>query len=200
MTGEKLAIAEVVTNWALWRDAGFWDRFRTVWHKEGWMSATWFPGPAEEFIGHSIKGFEADNIILHFLGGTTIDLAGERAIAQTKMTITQRGPVGGVLVEVVCTGRFYDFFEKREGKWAIVRRQPIYERDHMKPVNPDSQVTLDKTLLESFPVGYRNLAYLQTRLGFKVKADMPGLKGDVVQALYARGQDWLEGKNSALPV
>ena len=100
----------------------------------------------------------------------------------------------------MCTGRFYDFFEKREGKWAIVRRQPIYERDHMKPVNPDSQVTLDKTLLESFPVCYRNLAYLQTRLGFKVKADMPGLKGDVVQALYARGQDWLEGKNSALPV
>ena len=197
---ERLAIAEVVNNWALWRDAGFWDRFRTVWHKEGWMSATWFQGPAEEFIGHSIKGFEAGNIILHFLGGVTVDLAGDRAIAQTKMTITQRGPVEGVEIEVVCTGRFYDFFEKREGQWGIVRRQPIYERDHMKPVHPSDKVSLDKALLESLPVGYRNLAYLQTRLGFKVKSDMPGLKGDIVQALYKRGQDWLDGKNSALPV
>jgi hypothetical protein len=31
--------------------------------------------------------------ILHFLGGTSIDLAGERAIAQTKMTISQRAEV-----------------------------------------------------------------------------------------------------------
>ena len=37
---DKLAIAEVVNNWAIWRDAGDWDRFRTVWHADGWMTAT----------------------------------------------------------------------------------------------------------------------------------------------------------------
>jgi len=48
-------------------------------------------------------------------------------------------------------------------------------------------------LLERFPEGYRHLAYAQTRIGYQVKPDMPGLKGDAVQALYARGRRWLEG-------
>ena len=111
---DKNQIVEVVQNWALWRDAGDWERFRTVWHEDGWMTATWFQGPAEKFIEVSRAGFEKGVSILHFLGGTSVDLGGERAIAQTKMTISQRAPVDGVEVDVVCTGRFYDFFEKRK--------------------------------------------------------------------------------------
>ena len=49
---DKLEIAEVVQNWAVWRDAGDWERFRSVWHEDGWMSATWLQGPAER-IGNS---------------------------------------------------------------------------------------------------------------------------------------------------
>jgi hypothetical protein len=44
------------------------------------------------------------------------------------MTIMQRGPVDGVLCDVACTGRFYDFLEKRDGRWGMVLRQPIYEK------------------------------------------------------------------------
>ena len=94
---DKLAIAEVVNNWAIWRDAGDWERFRTVWHADGWMMATWFQGPAEEFIAVSRAGFEKGVSILHFLGGTSVDVAGDRAIAQTKMTISQRARVDGVI-------------------------------------------------------------------------------------------------------
>lgn len=191
---DKLAIIETVQNWAVWRDAGDWERFRTVWHDDGWMSATWFQGPAADFIAVSKSGFEKGVSILHFLGGSSVDLAGNRAIAQTKMTINQRAPVEGVMVDVVCTGRFYDFFEKRAGKWAIVRRQPIYEKDRMDPVDPASSLKLDPALLGQFPEGYRHLAYLQARIGFRIKPDMPGLKGEVVQALYARGAQWLKGE------
>ena len=55
---DRLAIAEVVQNWAIWRDAGDWERFRTVWHDDGWMSATWLQGPAATFIEASRAGFE----------------------------------------------------------------------------------------------------------------------------------------------
>ena len=37
---DRLAIRELVENWAVWRDAGDWDRFRTVWHPSGQMMAT----------------------------------------------------------------------------------------------------------------------------------------------------------------
>jgi hypothetical protein len=191
---ERLAIREIVENWAVWRDAGDWERFRTVWHDDGRMMATWFQGTADEFIAVSRAGFDRGISILHFLGGNSVDLAGDRAISQTKMTISQRAPVHGVPVDVVCTGRFYDFFEKRSGRWGLVLRQPIYEKDRMDPVDPAAKLALDAALLTRFPEGYRHLAYLQTEIGFKVKPDMPGLKGPQVQALYARGQAWLAGK------
>ena len=194
---DKLAIVETVQNWAVWRDAGDWERFKTVWHDDGWMSATWFQGPALAFIEVSQKGFDNGVSILHFLGGTSVDVQGKRAIAQTKMTINQRATVDNTEVDVVCTGRFYDFFEQRnvggQDVWKIVRRQPIYEMDRMDVVSPSSMLELDVDLLGQFPEGYRHLAYLQSKVGFKIKRDMPGLKGDVVKALYARGTKWLAG-------
>lgn len=192
---EKQLIREVIENWALWRDAGDWERFKTVWHKDGVMMATWFQGPFEEFIKVTIEGWNKGVSILHFLGGSSIDLSGERAVAQTKMTISQRGPVDGVLCDVVCTGRFYDFLEKREGKWGVVLRQPIYEKDRIDPLDPSASLKLDESLLAGFPEGYKHLAYIQTKIGYTVKRDMPMLKGPEVQALYVKGREWLEKKS-----
>jgi len=188
---DRAAIRDLVENWVVWRDAGDWERFRTVWHDDGRMMATWFQGSADEFIRVSREGWERGVSILHFLGGTSIELAGDRAVAQTKMTIAQRGLVHDVMCDVVCTGRFFDFLERRDGQWGIVLRQPIYEKDRLDPVDPAARLELDAALLESFPAGYRHLAYLQTQLGFKVKPDMPGLKGPEVEELYARGRGWL---------
>mgnify|MGYP006284070115 FL=1 len=190
---DRLTIKQLVDNWVVWRDAGHWDRFRTVWHDDGVMQATWTQGTADEFIAMSKEGWAKGVSILHFLGGNSIDLAGDRAISQTKMTISQRARVHDVLVDVVCTGRFYDFIERRNGKWGFVLRQPIYEKDRMDPVDPAGKVELDQTLLMSFPEGYRHLAYLQSQIGYKIKMDMPGLKGAAVEALYKRGADWLAG-------
>ena len=191
---DRRAIRDLIENWVVWRDAGDWARFRTVWHNDGRMMATWFQGPADDFIRVSREGFERGVSILHFLGGMSIELAGTRAFTQTKMTISQRAEVDGVLCDVVCTGRFCDFLEKRGGRWGIVLRQPIYEKDRIDPVDPAARLELDRKLLAEFPPGYRHLAYLQTRIGFKVKRDMPGLTGPEVEALYARGHAWLEGK------
>jgi hypothetical protein len=191
---DRRAIRDLIENWALWRDALMWDRFRTVWHDDGRMMATWFQGTAEEFIKVSQEGYARGVRILHFLGGSSIDIAGPRAIAQTKMTISQRARVDDVVCDVVCTGRFYDFLEKRKDRWGMVLRQPIYEKDRLDPVDPAARLELDKNLLAQFPEGYRHLAYLQTRIGYKVKTDMPGLDGPKVEGLYRRGQSWLKGK------
>ncbi len=190
---DLLSIRELIENWVLWRDSGDWERFRTVWHEDGYMMATWFQGPANEFIQANREGWDRGVSILHFLGGTSIDVKGTRAVAQTKMTISQRASVHDIVCDVVCTGRFYDFFEKRNARWGLVLRQPIYEKDRLDPVDPSKTLVLDRTLLERYPEGYRHLAYLQKGIGYEVKADMPGLKGPEVEALYARGKRWLAG-------
>jgi SnoaL-like domain len=191
---DRQLIRELVENWVVWRDAGDWERFATVWHDDGVMMATWFQGPARDFIRVSREGFERGVRILHFLGGNSVDVAGDRAISQTKMTITQRAKVHDVECDVVCTGRFYDFLERRDRRWGIVLRQPIYEQDRIAPVDPAASVQLDPALLRRFPDGYRHLAYLQSGLGFEVKPDMPGLVGLEVERLYERGAAWLEGE------
>jgi hypothetical protein len=191
---DRRAIRDLIENWALWRDALMWDRFRTVWHDDGRMMATWFQGTAEEFIKVSQEGYARGVRILHFLGGSSIDVAGQRAVAQTKMTISQRARVDDVLCDVVCTGRFYDLLAKRQDRWGMVLRQPIYEKDRLDPVDPATHLELDKNLLARFPEGYRHLAYLQTRIGYNVKTDMPGLDCPEVEALYRRGERWLRGE------
>jgi hypothetical protein len=158
------------------------------------MMATWFQGTFEEFIRVNQEGWKRGVSILHLLGGTSVDIAGNRGIAQTKMTISQRAVVHEVEVDVLCTGRFYDFFEKRADRWAIVLRRLFYEKDRMDPVDPSATVKLDSKILAQFPEGYKHLAYLQSSLGFKVKTDMPGLKGPDADALYAKGKQWLVGE------
>ena len=210
---EEFRIRRVIETWAIARDSGDWAAFASVWHDDGWMTATWFQGPAAEFVRVSQAGFEAGVNILHFLGGTISTLsantgssstgsantgsantaAGDRAVAQTKMQIMQRAEVHGVTADVTCTGRFYDFLAKRDGRWGLVRRQPIYEKDRLDPVDPAAQLSLDAKLLGSFPVGYRHLAYLQYQLGYQIAPGLPGLRGPAVDVLYQEGRDWLDG-------
>jgi hypothetical protein len=191
---DESEIEHLVTCWAVWRDSGDWDRFATVWHDDGRMMATWFQGPATDFIAANKRAWDRGIFILHLLSGTVVEVEGRRAIAQTKMTINQRATVEGVLCDVVCTGRFYDFLERRDGRWGMVRRQPIYEQDRIDPVTPGARLELDAALLASFPEGYRHLAYLQTRIGYPVKkSGLPGLRGPEVEKLYAEGRAWLDG-------
>ncbi len=191
---DRLAIREIVENWALWRDARRWDRFRTLWHPEGEMWATWFQGSYEDFIAVSQSGYDKGVRIHHMLGGSTIDIAGERALADTKVSIAQRAIVDGVECDVTCWGRFYDFMEKRQGRWGLVLRRLMYEKDRIDPTDPSATLKLDPALLARFPIGYRHLAYLQTRVGYTVRTDLPGLEGPALDALYAKGAAWLKGE------
>jgi hypothetical protein len=190
---DRLAIRDVVESWVLARDSADWEWFRDQWHDDGYMMATWFQGPRDDFIKVSQEGFAKGVSILHFTGASQAAVNGTRAISQTRMTIMQRGLVHGVLADVACTGRFYDFFEKRDDRWAIVLRQPIYEKDRLDPVTPGATIEFDADLLNRYPEGYRYLAYLQVQAGYPVKANMPGLRGPEVEALYSRGAAWLAG-------
>ena len=49
----------------------------------------------------------------------------------------------------------------------------------------------DKAVLSQFPMGYQYLATIQTQAGYRVKRDMPGIDGEIVEKLYQAGEDWL---------
>ena len=194
---DKALIKDLINTWAIAGDAGDWESFASVWHDDAWMTATWFQGPAPDFIAARKNAFESGIVILHLLGAHTSAIRGDRAIGQTKMQILQRAEIEGVPFDVTCTGRFYDFLEKRNGVWGIVRRQPIYEKDRLDHVDPSATLKLDGVRLNEYPEGYRHLAYLQRAMGYEVLNDLPGLRGRAVELLYSEGAEWLNG--SATP-
>ena len=191
---DKQAIRELVESWVVWRDAGDWERFRTVWFDDGRMMATWFQ-ERRRVHPRQPRGFRArrqDPALPRRL----VDRRRRRTRDRADEDDDHAARAGAREVEcdVVCTGRFYDFLERRDGRWGYVLRQPIYEQDRLSPVDPALRIELDRAALERFPVGYRHLAYLQEQQGFTVKRDMPGLIGPAVAGLYASGARWLEGE------
>ena len=190
---DKLSIREVIESWAIWRDSGDFDRLRTCYHDDGVMHATWFQGTADDFCGRASASWAKGNMSTHVLGSTHIDLAGVRAVAQTRLTLSSRDTLDGALYDISCIGRFYDLFEKRVGDWKIATRLLTYEKDRADPVIPGKTAVFDTALLGQFPEGYRFLAYAQTKRGLDVYRDLPGLRGPAVEALYARGRAWLTG-------
>ena len=133
--------------------------------------------------------------ILHFLGGTSIEVTGTaRDRADEDDDHAARARSHGVVCDVVCTGRFYDFLERRDGRWGIVLRQPIYEKDRLNPVDPAASLHARRRAARALS---RRLPPSRlspdARSGLRVKPDMPGLTGPEVEELYARGEAWLEG-------
>ena len=131
--------------------------------------------------------------ILHLLGGTFVDINETRGSCANEDDDFAARFRGRRVVRCPVHRPLLDFLEKRGDKWGLVLRQPIYEKDRLDPVDRSKEPALDQDLLQRFPEGYRHLAYLQSKIGYRVKMDMPGLKGPEVKALYARGRNWLSG-------
>ena len=193
MNADELEIKKLIDSWVVWRDAGMWDRLRTVWHDDGGMAASWRQGTADQFIAANREGWSKGLDILHLLGGSRIDVAGDRAISITKMVISQRTTLHGTLCDVSCFSRHYDFWDRRNGRWGLVQRETIFDRDRLDVVNPGETVTLEQDRLARFPKNYQHLAYLQSMLGYAVREDMPCLRSEAAERLYAQGQRWLDG-------
>jgi len=111
----------------------------------------------------------------------------------TKMVISQRTTLHGTLCDVSCFSRHFDFWDRRNGRWGLVQRETIFDRDRLDVVNPGETVTLEQDRLARFPKNYQRLAYLQSMLGYAVREDMPCLRSEAAEQLYAQGQRWLDG-------
>ncbi|MDM0036864.1 nuclear transport factor 2 family protein [Variovorax sp. J22P271] len=192
----RAEIARVAQDWGLARDAGRWNELQALFTPDAVMHTTWFVGSASEFIERSREAAKAGARVQHFIGTSSIEIHGDRAIAETRMILTVRGKLQGLEVDVTCQGRFYDFLSNANG-WRIQRRVPIYERDRMDPLAPGAVLDLDPERLARYPEGYRHLAYLQTTGGARIGTDLPTPHSDALARLCAEGSAWLGGDAGA---
>lgn len=188
---DKQDIAELIQNWAFWRDTGEWDSLLDAFHPQGTMTATWFSGPAKEFVAGSRASWEKGGRSSHFVGGSRITVRGDRAIAESRMVLMVRSVLDGEEVDASCYGRFYDRVVRHEGRWRILERRLIYEKDRLDPVRPGAIVKLDPDLLARFPEGYRHVAYVQSKAGMNVLENLVVLRSPAREQMYRDGAAWL---------
>src|SRR3990170_597023 len=113
---DRSAIVQAIENWGFFRDDKQWDRLRDLYTADGRMTTTWTIATADEFIHHcrGLAGKGGGRRTIHSIGATTVELNGERALAETRMTLLVRGMLDGVEVDVTNYGRTYDRFVKEQ--------------------------------------------------------------------------------------
>ena len=133
---DKYACAELIQAWGLYRDQGRWPELLATFVPDGQISISWFSGSFGEFVDRCRRSFEAGQRSKHQIFPSIVRLADDRAVAETNIVILVRQNIGGAAVDMTSNARFLDRLERRLGRWAIVERTAIYERDRLDPVEP----------------------------------------------------------------
>lgn len=188
---DREEIRSVLAEWALYRDTGRFDRLRALFAPGATIQTTWFDGTADEFVNRSEASFGGTVRAHHFIGPSSIDLHADRAIADTRIMLQLRAPVNGMLTDVACYGRFFDFFIKHDMAWRIRKRIPVYDKDRIDAVDHSKPLVIDPAWLAAYPAGCRHIAYVQALGGATVTEGLiePGSAEE--QRLYEEGSRWL---------
>jgi len=197
---DKLACAELIQAWGVFRDQGKWKELRGTFTPDGHISVSWFRGPFEQFVERCRASFAAGHTwSRHHLFPPTIKLAGDRAVAETSVIIRVRQPFGGIAVDLTSCSRFLDRLERHSGGWLIAERAAIYERDRLDPVEPSPAFNeLFKAAdTAHYPEQYRYMAFRLAHAEGRTLASVVYRDGGPETAdLYARFSGWLAGKTS----
>jgi SnoaL-like domain len=194
-TNDKYACAELIQGWGLYRDQGKWKELLATFVPEGKIAVSWFSGSFAEFVDRCRRSFEAGQRSKHQIFPSIVRVNGERALAETNVTILVRQKINGVLADMTSYARFLDRLERRGGRWGIRERVAVYERDRLDPVEPSE--TFDQLFkasdLSIYPEAYR---YMAARLVAAGRALAPVVYSDgspQTAEVYRRYETWLGG-------
>jgi hypothetical protein len=130
------------------------------------------------------------------VGTTLVQLAGERAIADTGCAIHVRGLIHGVEADTISYCRHRSRVEKRDGKWGLVSFYAVYQRDEMAPTNPGDSLTIDAEQLASFRPTYKFLSYSNLQSGIMADQELPGFdRPDLVDVQFSADRSWMTAKD-----
>lgn len=191
----RAEIADLVNNWAFYRDQEAWGELDGSFHGGGTISLSWFDGPHKDFVAAS-QYLAKNNLALlkHYLGVPRIRVNGDRALSEVNVTIMVRVETPAGEIDTTSYARFVDRIEKRGGAWKILKRTAVYEKDRADPV--DMAVLPEEFFagLERYPAELRFLAASLDKGGIELSKATVLDKSPQLAALHAEGDAWLSGK------
>jgi len=193
---EKAAIAQVIGEWAIWRDTAQWGKLRACYSDDGTMAVSWADVSAGDFVEGCkkiVNDPDAKIVSNHVMGSSGVDVRGDRAVAESRMAVIMRLKVHGVPCDVTGYGRFYDLFLRTDQGWKISRRVAIFDKDCIAPVNPLDRVEIDREKLATYPQAYKFCAYTMGQFNMPFNPDLPAPGSPALAELYKKGSEWLAG-------
>lgn len=189
---EKQKIAQVISDWAFYRDQRDFDRLQTCFHPDARIKVSFFSGSADKFI-QRIKKSKKMNL-QHLTGNIRVVVKGDRAIAESQTTLLMRVNIFDIEADITCYLRFIDFVEKRDMTWRILYRVAIYEKDTICTVNPSDR--LDLKNLAFYPPSSRHLCfYMDYAKGISGTSSFSVTEANTKaeKDIYEKGKEWLAG-------
>jgi hypothetical protein len=196
---DRAAVAQVVANWAAWRDRPDWERLAGCFHPGGTIAVSWFEGPHERFIEASkdmARAARPGESTRHFFSLPWTETQGDRAVAETAAVVQIRARIDGVEVDIQSWLRFNDFLERREGAWRIARRVGVYDKDRMDPIVADAEFAARHRQIDfsPFPAPARHLCWFLAGRGRTISKALVEARSAGEKALRTDAAVWLGGR------
>jgi len=193
---EKSQIAEIINDWGFYRDQNQWGKLKKLTTADAQVSLSWICGPHSKFVelseGLSKKN---DNLLKHKIGIPRIELAEDRALAETNVDIVVRAKTPFGLVDSTSSGRFLDLLVKIENGWKLQERIAIYEKDRLDPVGLG---TIPPALFEDakkYPKQVQFLAQALAQMDRPISTQTIYDKSAMMADAYSGAQAWLHGRS-----
>lgn len=190
----RCAIEQNIASFAL-RDEGQWDALLDLFHPHATIAVSWYRGPIDGFIEASRSMSGSPRVSTkHWFGAPRIQVRGKRALSEVDGAIMGRSKVGALEIDVTSHARFLDHFVLCEdGRWRIVERTGIYEKDRVDPVQPSILFWLVYRFARfaRFPAEYRHLAFGLKRQGLQPADRVVVAHGRDEAALKEAARTWL---------
>ncbi|TIC79423.1 nuclear transport factor 2 family protein [Nocardioides sp. GY 10127] len=177
------------------RDTGDFDGLLGLYWPGSRVRVTWYDGPVEGFVDASRASVKPGKVAgFHTIDPVRAEVAGDRALTESRGQVLLRPPVEGVECDLVSWCRFVSGYERRAGEWRMAWFDNVYVKDVVVPTVPGTAPVTDAALLAGARPSYRWLTYTNVRRGIEVPADLPGDdRPDLVAAFWADAHAWLAG-------
>lgn len=134
----KQAITELIYSYCRAVDRLDVPLGHSIWHEDGYADygENYYQGPGKGVIDTICKHHLGLLSHSHQVSNILIRVDGERAGSESYVTGTMRTVREGKLLHMEVWGRYLDAWEKRQGRWGLVRRKVVFDHQEMREASP----------------------------------------------------------------
>ena len=180
------------------RDRAWWQQMREAFAPDSTVHLSWYRGDGPGFVTGSERMSSNGDKAVHRLSPPVIHLHDQRAIAELACGVEFQVRIQGTPAHLVSYTRLNYRLRKRDGVWAVVQLDAIYERDSLTPAFPGDRIEIASTDLNGYRPSYALLSHYLHNQGYDVADDLLGDdRPEDVTRFYQQSRTWFHSARTA---